>query len=81
MQLLNLPAIAQRVERDVTAARENLSVLFPQLICPDCEHCDLRAKGGCAGLAAQEETQDKIARALQHSKVTQARVLSLLEGL
>ena len=81
VQLLNLPAIARRVARDVTATREDLNALFPQLSCPDCEHCDLHAKGGCAGLAAQEETQDKIARALQHSKLTQDRALHLLESL
>lgn len=79
--LLNLPAVTRRIERDVALAREDPSALFPQLNCPDCEHCDLRAKGGCAGLDVQEETQDKIARALRHSTLTQDRMLSLLEGL
>lgn len=81
VELLNLPAIARRVTCDVNAAREDPSALFPQLKCPDCEHCDLRVKGGCAGLAVQEEAQDKIASALRRSKLTQARVLRLLEGL
>ena len=81
VRMLNLPAIARRVERDVTVAREDPRALFPQLRCPDCERCDLRTKGGCAGLAAQEEAQDKIAHALQHSKITQTRVLHLLEDL
>ena len=79
--LLNLPAITRRVKRDVALARENPQVLFPQLTCPDCERCDLRAKGGCAGLSVQEEAQDRIARALRNSMLTQERVLRLLENL
>ena len=63
-ELLNLPAIARRVKRDVTVVREDPRVLFPQLSCPDCVRCDLYAKGGCAGLAVQEAVRDKIARAL-----------------
>jgi ribosomal protein S12 methylthiotransferase accessory factor len=78
VRFLNLPDVAWHVGHEIAAAHEDLSRLFPRIDCPDCAHCELLARGGCAGLLGTYEVMERIARAMRETAVTQEPLLALL---
>ncbi|MBR3315283.1 MAG: YcaO-like family protein [Atopobiaceae bacterium] len=81
MRLLSLPDVVQLVEQETADATKDLSRLFPHINCPDCERCELLARGGCAGLLGTHDAYGKIARSMRITTVSQEALLALLQGM
>ena len=81
VRFLNTPDVAWHVGREAVDAGEDLGRLFPRMTCPNCTHCDLLARGGCAGLLGTHEVFGRLARAMRGSTVTQESLLSQLEDV
>jgi hypothetical protein len=81
VRFLNLPDVAWHVEHEAVTASEDLGRLFPRLKCPDCAHCELLVRGGCAGLSGTYEVFGRIAQAMRGTAVTQELLLHLLQDV
>ena len=81
VRFLNPPDVAWHVEHEAVTASEDLGRLFPRLKCPDCAHCELLARGGCAGLSGTYEVFGRIAQAMRGTAVTQEPLLHLLQDV
>lgn len=81
VRLLNPSDVAWHVEHEAVSSSTDFSRLFPQMRCPDCAHCELLARGGCAGLSGTNEIYGRIARAMRNTVVTQEPLLDLLRDV
>lgn len=81
VRFLNPHDVAWHVGREAVDAGEDLCRLFSRMRCPDCAHCELHARGGCAGLSGTYEAFGKIARAMRDTTLTQDPLLCLLQDI